>query len=97
MNMLSENIEQNIGHISDVPLAASVNESKIKDKKKVHAEPNVKMCKYFKDTPCKIPFCDMKACEQCNEGYVYCTRVNFIKNLLSKVFVFFIGFLIFTE
>jgi len=88
---------ENIGQISNIPLTASVNESKIKDEKKTTTLTNGKKCIYFKDMLCRIPVCDMQACEKCNEGYIYCTRVNFIKSLLQKVLMFFICILIFSE
>ena len=88
---------EKIGQISDIPLTASVNESKIKDEKKTVTMTNGKKCVYFKDMVCRIPICDMKACEKCSEGYIYCTRVNFIKSLIQKVLMFFICFLIISE
>jgi hypothetical protein len=96
--MWEDNMEpENIGHISDIPLAASVNESKIKDEKKTTTMTNGRKCIYFKDMVCRIPVCDMKACEKCSEGSIYCTRVNFIKSLIQKVLMVFIGILIFSE
>jgi hypothetical protein len=89
--MAIENIEQ----VADVGSPRSVNESKVKHTKKIHLDS--KMCVIFKDMECRIPICDMKACAQCNEGYVYCTRVNFIKDMLQKIFLFLLMFILFTD
>jgi hypothetical protein len=89
--MQTENIEQ----IAGLTSPRSVNESKVKNSKKISS--SVKMCVFFKDMECKIPFCDMKACEKCNEGYVYCTRINFIKSMVQKILLFFISFIIVSE
>jgi hypothetical protein len=86
--MVMENIEQ----VADVGSPRSVNESKVKHTKKIRRDS--KMCVIFKDMECRIPVCDLKACEKCNEGYVYCTRVNFIKNMLQKVFLFLLMFIL---
>ena len=90
-DMGTEAIEQ----ISDVSSPKSVSGSKVKNTKKVSSA--VKMCIIFKDMECRIPLCDLKACEKCNEGYVFCTRVNFIKSMLQKVLLFFLGFMILSE
>jgi hypothetical protein len=89
--MAIENIEQ----VADVGSPRSVNESKVKHTKKLR--PDLKMCVFYKDMECRIPVCDMKACGQCNEGYVYCTRVNFIKDMLQKIFLFLLMFILFTD
>ena len=89
--MQAEGIEQ----IIDVGSPRSASESKVKNSKKVFASTH--MCVYFKDMECRIPMCDMKACEKCNEGYVYCTRVNFIKSMVSKILMFFVALIIISE
>jgi len=89
--MKAESIEQ----VSDVSSPKSLSESKVKNAKKVSSK--VKMCVYFKEMECRIPICDLKACEKCNEGYVFCTRVNFIKNMLQKILMFFISFIVMRE
>jgi hypothetical protein len=89
--MGTEAIEQ----IKDVGSPKNVSGSKVKNVKKTSFA--VKMCAIFKDMECRIPVCDLKACEQCNDGYVYCTRVNFIKSMLQKILFFFLGFMIISE
>ena len=89
--MQPENIEQ----VADVPSPKSVSGGRVKNMKKIRLD--AKMCVYFKDMECRIPFCDMKACEQCNSGYIYCARVTFIKNMLQRVLSFFICLMIFAE
>jgi len=84
-----------IEQISDVSSPKNVSGSKVKNSKKISS--TVKMCAIFKDMECRIPVCDLKACEQCNDGYVYCTRVNFIKSMLQKILFFFMGILIISE
>jgi len=91
MIMGTESIEQ----IADVSSPKSLSESKVKNAKKVSLK--AKMCVYFKDMECRIPFCDLKACEKCNEGYIFCTRVNFIKNMLQRILMFFVGLIIVSE
>jgi hypothetical protein len=90
-HMGTEAIEQ----ISDVSSPKNVSGSKVKNAKKISS--SIKMCTIFKDMECRIPVCDLKACEQCNDGYVYCTRVNFIKSMLQKILLFFLGFIIISE
>ena len=84
-----------IEQISDVSSPKSVSESKVKNAKKISS--NIKMCVIFKDMECRIPVCDMKVCEKCGEGAVFCTRVNFIKNMLQKILVFLISFIVISE
>jgi hypothetical protein len=86
-----ENIEQ----IADVESPKSVGETRVKNTKKIFRD--VKMCLIYKDMECRIPVCDMKACEKCNNGHVYCTRVAFIKNMLQKVFMFLMVLLVISE
>lgn len=86
---------ESIEHVADVSSPKSLGGSKVKNTKKILA--GAKMCVYFKDMECRIPFCDMKACEKCNEGYIFCTRVNFIKGMLNKILLFFIGIVLFFE
>lgn len=83
-----ENIEQ----VHEISGARSVGQTKVKNTKKILVA--AKMCVYFKDTECRIPVCDMKACEKCPEGSVYCTRVAFIKSMLQKILVFLFCFLL---
>jgi hypothetical protein len=89
--MGTEGIEQ----IADVSSPKSVGGSKVKNSKRILA--GAKMCVYFKDMECRIPVCDMKVCEKCNEGYIFCTRVNFIKSMLNRILLFFIGIVLFFE
>ncbi|MFH1710408.1 MAG: hypothetical protein ABH860_04975 [bacterium] len=89
--MRAEGIEQ----ISETSSIMSVSESRVKNARKIFS--SAKMCAFFKDMECRIPVCDLKACEKCNEGHVYCTRVSFIKNMIQKVLLFFIGFIIISE
>lgn len=89
--METEGIEQ----IADVSSTKSVSGSRVKNLKRIR--PGGRMCVFFKDMECRIPVCDLKACEKCNEGYIYCTRVNFIKNMLQRILMFFIGLIIFSE
>jgi len=89
--MGTEAVEQ----IKDVVSPKNVSGAKVKNAKKVVL--GSKMCVIFKDMECRIPVCDLKACEQCNDGYVYCTRVNFIKSMLQKILLFFLGFIIISE
>ena len=86
---------QAIEQVADVSSAKSVSGSKVKNTKKITS--TAKMCVMFKDMECRIPVCDLKACEKCNEGYVYCTRVNFIKNMLQKILSFIIAFIVIFE
>ena len=89
--MQAESIEQ----IINVSSPRSASESKVKNSKKVFV--SARMCIYFKDMECRIPICDMKACEKCNEGYVYSTRVNFIKSMIQKILLFFMSLIIISE
>jgi len=89
--MEAEAIEQ----IKDVSSPKNISGSKVKNTKKVSSA--VKMCVIFKDMECRIPICDLKACEKCNEGYIFCTRVNFIKNMLQRILMFFVGLIIVSE
>ena len=89
--MGTEAIEQ----ISDVSSPKNVSGSKVKNTKKIAQ--GAKMCVFFKDMECRIPLCDLKACEKCNEGSVFCTRVSFIKSMLQKILLFFLGFIIISE
>ena len=86
---------QAIEQVADISSTKSVNGSKVKNTKKL-ISPS-KMCVMFKDMECRIPVCDLKACEKCNEGYVYCTRVNFIKNMLQKILSFVIALIVISE
>lgn len=87
---------ENIEIVAEVPAAKSLSQSKVKNFKRAMSVTG-KMCVYFKDMECRIPMCDMKACEKCTEGSTYCTRVTFIKNLVKKILIFFACLLIFTE
>jgi len=89
--MEAEAIEQ----VKDVSSPKNVSGAKVKNAKKIIL--GSKMCVVFKDMECRIPVCDLKACEQCNDGSSYCTRVNFIKSMLQKILFFFLGFLIISE
>lgn len=89
--MEAEHIEQ----VADVSSPKSVSGGRVKNMKKIRL--NAKMCVYFKDMECRIPFCDMKACEKCNSGYAYCTRVTFIKNMLQRILAFFVCLIIFAD
>jgi hypothetical protein len=89
--METEGIEQ----VADVSSPKSVSGSKVKNTKKILA--GAKMCVYFKDMECRIPVCDMKACEKCSEGHIFCTRVNFIKSMLKRILLFIIGVVFFFE
>jgi hypothetical protein len=90
-----EQIKDVASPIKDVTSPKNVSGAKVKNAKK--AAYAVKMCAIFKDMECRIPVCDLKACGQCNDGYVYCTRVNFIKNMLQKVLLFFVAIIIISE
>jgi len=82
-----------VEHIKEVPSAKPLNGSRVKNSKKISI--SVKMCVYFKDMECRVPVCDMKVCEKCPEGGVYCTRVSFIRSMVSKIlsFLFILIFL----
>ena len=82
-------------HVGEDVSAKPLNQSKVKNTKKI--SDGLKMCVYFKDMECRIPICDIKACEKCNEGQTYCTRVTFIKNLVQKILMFIVCVLIFTD
>jgi hypothetical protein len=90
-----EQIKDVTSPIKDVTSPKNVSGAKVKNAKKTSS--GIKMCAVFKDMECRIPVCDLKACGQCNDGYVYCTRVNFIKSMLQKILFFFLGILIITE
>jgi len=89
--MDSEEIE----HVSEIASSKSLNKVRVNNSKKMSSI--VKMCVYLKDMECRIPICDMKICEKCPEGFVYCTRVDFIRNMIKKVLVIFLCFLVFLE
>ena len=90
-----EQVKDVTSPIKDVTSPKNVSGAKVKGAKK--ALYAVKMCSVFKDMECRIPVCDLKACGQCNDGYVFCTRVSFIKSMLQKILFFFLGILIITE
>lgn len=83
-----ETVEQ----VHEVNSARSIGQAKVKNAKKIAVA--AKMCVYFKDTECRIPVCDMKVCEKCPEGNVYCTRVAFIKNMIQKILMFVFCFIL---
>jgi hypothetical protein len=89
--MDAESIEQ----VADVSSPKSIGGAKVKNLKKIRSD--VRMCIYFKDMECRIPVCDLKICEKCSEGHIFCTRVNFIKSMLQKVLLFLISFILFAE
>jgi hypothetical protein len=81
--------------VSDVISAKPLHDSRIKPSKKT--EIAIKKCAFIKDMECRLPVCDMKVCEKCPEGHVYCTRIAFIKSLISKVLLLFICFFLFFD
>ena len=81
-----------IEQVREVRGARSVNQAKVKTAKKITVA--AKMCVYMKDTECRMPVCDMKICEKCPEGHVYCTRVAFIKNMIQKILMFVFCFIL---
>ncbi len=89
--MDAESIEQ----VADVSSPKSIGGSKVKNLKRIRA--GAKMCVYFKDMECRIPVCDLKVCEKCSEGNIFCTRVNFIKSMLQRILLLLISFILFAE
>jgi hypothetical protein len=84
-------MEEVIDRIHEVSGARSIGQAKVKNAKKIIVA--AKMCVYFKDTECRIPVCDMKVCEKCPEGHVYCTRVAFIRTMVQKILLFVFCFI----
>jgi hypothetical protein len=84
-----------IEKIYDIASTRPLGDSRVKNAKKISE--NVKMCRFIKDMPCKLPLCDLKVCEKCPEGFAYCTRVNFIKKMIEKVLLFIISLIIVSE
>ena len=89
--MDAEKIEQ----VTDVVSAKAVNDSKIKNEKK--AVFSGKMCVYYKEMECRIPLCDMDLCSKCSEGYAFCSRVNYIKNMIAKILLFVLALITLSE
>lgn len=81
--------------IADVPHATALSQSRVRNAKRVGIKG--KPCIYFKDMLCRTPMCDMKICEKCPEGGAVCLRINFIKNMLQKILIFFISLIFLSE
>ncbi len=81
--------------VSDVVSAKAVSETKVKNDKKVVLAG--KPCVYFKDMECRIPLCDMDVCSKCDQGFAYCTRVNYIKSMIQRILMFIIACICISE
>lgn len=46
-----------------------------------------RLCMYFKNIICRVPFCDLEVCAKCPKGYVYCAtgNPNPLKKMLHRV------------
>jgi len=86
---------QSVEQISDVPHAAPLAESRVRNTKKVAIK--IKSCIYFKDMDCRAPVCDMDICEKCPEGGAVCLKINFIKRMISRILALFVSFLFLSE
>jgi len=86
---------EHIELIADVPSAKPLSDARVKNSKKIL--PNGKMCTYYKNMECRAPFCDMDVCQKCPEGGAYCTRVAFIKKMITRVLIFIVSLLIFAD
>jgi len=93
VNMENQSLEQI--RISDIPQAMPLADSKVRNSRRVTIKG--KPCIYFKDMECRTPMCDMKICEKCPEGGAVCLRINFIKSMLQKILIFFIGLIFLSE
>lgn len=54
-----------------------------------------RLCMYFKNIICRIPFCDLEVCSKCPKGYVYCAtgNPNPLRDMMHRV-IGIIAFLI---
>lgn len=86
---------ENIERIGDVMAAKPLNDTRIKASKKVPA--TAKQCLYFKDIECRAPLCDMEMCQKCPEGHGFCSRTILLRQLVSRVLMFIVCFLVFAD